>query len=314
MKVVTIGEIVVEILATSRGAGFLEPLELLGPFPSGAPAIFIDQLVRQGQSGAIISCVGDDDFGRLNLQRLQRDTVDISGVRVHASAATGSAFVRYREDGSRDFVYNIRHSANQYIELNAEAESIIKEAAHLHVMGSSLFSGGVIDLIDHALGDIKIRGGTVSFDPNIRKEMLGSDELRSAMERVLEQTDLFMPSGEELFLFSSQVEEAAALQDILDRGVEAIVLKQARAGSRYISRGGDISVPGFDVEELDPTGAGDCFAGTFVARWLQGQAPERCLLAANAAGALAVTRRGPMEGASTAAEVDHFITINKVVL
>jgi len=303
MKVVTIGEIVVEILATSRGAGFLEPLELLGPFPSGAPAIFIDQLVRQGQSGAIISCVGDDDFGRLNLQRLQRDTVDISGVRV-----------RYREDGSRDFVYNIRHSANQYIELNAEAESIIKQATHLHVMGSSLFSGGVIDLIDHALEDIKIRGGTVSFDPNIRKEMLGSDELRSAMERVLEQTDLFMPSGEELFLFSSQVEEAAALQDILDRGVEAIVLKQARAGSRYISRGGGISVPGFDVEELDPTGAGDCFAGTFVARWLQGQAPERCLLAANAAGALAVTRRGPMEGASTAAEVDHFITINKVVL
>jgi len=40
-SIVTIGEILVEIMATETGDGFLEPVKLIGPYPSGAPAIFI---------------------------------------------------------------------------------------------------------------------------------------------------------------------------------------------------------------------------------------------------------------------------------
>jgi sugar/nucleoside kinase (ribokinase family) len=79
-SILTIGEILVEIMATERGDGFLEPITLLGPFPSGAPAIFIDQAARFGQPAAIIGCVGADDFGRVNLNRLRRDGVDVRGV------------------------------------------------------------------------------------------------------------------------------------------------------------------------------------------------------------------------------------------
>ena len=62
-RIVTIGEILVEIMATQPGDGFRAPIELTGPYPSGAPAIFIDQVAKLGQPCAIISCVGDDDFG-----------------------------------------------------------------------------------------------------------------------------------------------------------------------------------------------------------------------------------------------------------
>ena len=72
-KVLTVGEILVEIVATTKGDGFREPQPLVGPFPSGAPAIFIDQIGRLGTPAAIISRVGDDDFGRLNLDRLIAD-------------------------------------------------------------------------------------------------------------------------------------------------------------------------------------------------------------------------------------------------
>ena len=61
-KVLTVGEILVEIVATTKGDGFREPQPLVGPFPSGAPAIFIDQVGRLGTPAAIISRVGDDDF------------------------------------------------------------------------------------------------------------------------------------------------------------------------------------------------------------------------------------------------------------
>ena len=47
-KVLTIGEVLVEIVATERGNGFREPVKLIGPFPSGAPAIFIDQVGKLG--------------------------------------------------------------------------------------------------------------------------------------------------------------------------------------------------------------------------------------------------------------------------
>lgn len=95
-QVVTIGEILVEIMAEERGAGFLEPLHLVGPFPSGAPAIFIDQVAKLGQACRIISCVGDDDFGWINLERLRADGVDVEGIARLPDQVTGSAFVRYR--------------------------------------------------------------------------------------------------------------------------------------------------------------------------------------------------------------------------
>ena len=89
-SILTIGEILVEIMAQERGDGFLEPIALTGPYPSGAPAIFADQAARFGQPAAMIGCVGDDDFGRVNLDRLRRDGVDTSGIRIDPEAATGS--------------------------------------------------------------------------------------------------------------------------------------------------------------------------------------------------------------------------------
>ena len=74
-RIMTIGEILVEIMATERGQSFRAPGALVGPFPSGAPAIFIDQVARLGRSAGIIGCVGDDDFGWLNIDRLRRDGV-----------------------------------------------------------------------------------------------------------------------------------------------------------------------------------------------------------------------------------------------
>src|SRR5271157_3412313 len=143
--ILTIGEILVEIMATERGDGFLEPVKLIGPFPSGAPAIFIDQAARFGQPAALIGAVGDDDFGRVNLNRLSRDGVDVSAVRIDPEAVTGSAFVRYRPDGSRAFVFNIKQSACGRIELDAAARALIRRSDHLHVMGTALFAPRIVD-------------------------------------------------------------------------------------------------------------------------------------------------------------------------
>ncbi len=68
-KIITIGEIVVEIMAIETGNGFKSAIPLIGPFASGAPAIFIDQAAKMGQPCGIVSAVGNDDFGTLNIER-----------------------------------------------------------------------------------------------------------------------------------------------------------------------------------------------------------------------------------------------------
>ncbi len=305
--VVTIGEILVEIMAVEPGQGFRTAIQLVGPFPSGAPAIFIDQVGKLGQPCGMVSCVGDDDFGVVNLERLRADGVDVSAVRVHEDAVTGSAFVRYRPDGNRDFVFNLKHSACGHISLDAAAQALLARTTHLHVMGSSLSSPVVAAANRTAIAQVKARGGTVSFDPNVRKEMMGSAEVKAALDHALANADLFLPSGPELLLFTRAQTEAEALREVLDRGVKAVVLKRGAGGASYHDLQGSCSVAGLPVVEVDPTGAGDCFGAAFVTCWLQGMEPARALRLANACGALAVCKKGPMEGASTRAQLDAFL-------
>jgi sugar/nucleoside kinase (ribokinase family) len=303
-KIVTIGEILVEIMATTPGEGFLEPIELLGPYPSGAPAIFIDQAAKLGQPCGIIGCVGRDDFGRLNLDRLARDGTDVSAIAVHPDLPTGTAFVRYRPDGDRDFIHNIRHSASGATGPSPEADRLIDSADHLHVMGSSLSTPAIVDLALSAASRIKGKGGTISFDPNLRASVLAAPGTRETMDRVLALTDLFLPSGPELLLFA----ESSA--DLLTRGVRAVVVKHGAEGASYHAQGVTLASPAFPVEEVDPTGAGDTFAATFVTHWLRDTSPSESLRLADAAGALAVLRRGPMEGTSTPSEIDAFLALH----
>ncbi|MCB1357571.1 MAG: sugar kinase [Maritimibacter sp.] len=308
---ICIGEILVEIVATSVGDGFREPQPFFGPYSSGAPAIFIDQCGRIGGSAAMVGAVGADDFGRVNTERLARDGVDISAVHVDDTLPTGTAFVRYRPDGARDFVFNMWTSAAGRLGWTDAVEALVARAGHLHVMGTLLVRQSVWEMIERAADIIQARGGTISLDPNLRKELKADGDVGARFERMVAMSDLVLPSGEELFLAAGldpSATEAAALDRLFDRGVTEVALKRGAAGSSCIrSDGTRVDAPAFQVDETDPTGAGDCFGGAYVACRRLGMSPAQALTYGNAAGARNVTYRGPMEGAGTRAELDAFI-------
>ncbi|MCL8000038.1 sugar kinase [Brucella sp. 21LCYQ03] len=306
------GEILVEIVATTVGDGFVDAQPLIGPYPSGAPAIFISQCARMGNQSAMIGCVGDDDFGRVNMHRLKQDGVDVTGISIDPDFPTGSAFVRYRSDGSRDFVFNIVHSAASHFGWTSNVEQLAKRSGHLHVMGSALSMPGARAVIEQAVTIIKARGGTLSVDPNLRKEIKQDDDTSNFFARLLSMTDLLLPSGEELELAAGVEGEDEAIAHLFKLGVKEIVLKRGGDGaSLFSSDGTRLHQPAFIVDEVDPTGAGDCFGGAYVACRRLGFAPDTALTYACAAGARNVTVRGPMEGAGTQAELDAFITKTK---
>ncbi len=140
--------------------------------------------------------------------------------------------------------------------------------------------------------------------------MLSFRPMRAALDEMLAACHLFLPSEADLPFFCGPQPAERAIAGLLATHplLERVVLKRGAQGSVAFDRAHRAEAPAFPVDEVDPTGAGDCFGGTLVASLVAGVAVEVALRRANAAGAIAVTRRGPMEGNSNAAEIDRFLT------
>lgn len=317
-KICTIGELLVEFLASEQHQRFDQTGEFIGPFPSGAPAIFADQVAKLGFPVVFFSCVGKDPFGRMCVNRLKRDGVITDGITFHDKANTGSAFVSYRNSNERDFIFNIPNSACGLLSFNHIIENLLKDCSHLHVMGSSLYSFRAIDAMRKALDIIKQNGGTISFDPNLRKEMFNIQEMEQSFDYIMEYTDIFLPSESEVYYFADNNDESELeiMTKLLQKGIKHIAVKCGAKGANYYGYDENnkiktMHVDGFKRESVDPTGAGDCFGATFVSLMLAGFSVEKALEYANASGALAVSKKGPMEGTSTLTELDEFISHSK---
>ena len=106
-NIATVGEILVEFVSHQRDCALEQLADYSGPFPSGAPAIFLDQAARMGARTEMVGGVGNDGFGRSVMRRLQEDGVGTCGVNISDNHTTGVAFVSYYTNGARDFVFHL---------------------------------------------------------------------------------------------------------------------------------------------------------------------------------------------------------------
>jgi sugar/nucleoside kinase (ribokinase family) len=308
LDIIAIGEALVEVMRTRVDDPLDRASEFVGPFPSGAPAIFADQAARLGPKVGFIGAVGDDDFGTCQLDRLRADGLDVSLCPRVPDRATGVAFVTYFSDGNRRFLYHIAHAAaGRMPDLNAEYFQSVK---FLHICGSSLsVSEEMRGKCYQAVEFTKTAGGRVSFDPNLRPELLGGEEaLRRICAPVVEASYVVLPSGSEAELLAGVSGATEACKALLDMGPEVVALKRGAEGCTIITKDQHIDAPAFTVEAVDPTGAGDCFDAGFVVGLLEGLPLEEVGKLANACGALGATRKGPMEGAFRSDEVEEFMS------
>ena len=305
--IVAIGELLVEMVATAVDQDLARPGAFEGPFPSGAPAIFADQAALQGIDVAMIGCAGADPFGDCVVDRLRRDGVDTRWVRRVSDVATGVAFVAYRTDGTRGFLFHMANAAAGRLRPEDVDEAAFAGCRLLHVMGSSLFSPAMGEAVRRAARLAREAGALVAYDPNVRPELLALPGTAALLDELLGTADILMPSEADLAHFFPGLAPDAAITALLARGARCVFLKRGAAGSTYCDRESRIEVPAFAAAEVDPTGAGDCAGATFAAGLLRGLPGPEAALRANAAGALAVSRRGPMEGNSPPDSLDDLI-------
>ena len=306
-----IGDLLVEFVCASKNGHHRKVDTYSGPFPSGAAGIFIDQAARSGGTCIFVGAVGDDAFGQVILDRLVEDGVDTRLIRMMKGVPTGSAFVSYNDDGSRDFVYNIVLSAAARFDGDdATAKAIADFGIDvMHVSGSALGNPEMSAKVVHVCTALHDSGVAISFDPNVRKELMGNPSYFDAVAAMLAISGIFLPSEDDaaaLFPGKTLAEFAPAL---FATGMTHVVLKKGEKGSEVMSSSGEhVSLAAHRVDVLDPTGAGDCFCATFVTLLTAGQHTLAQVMArANAAGALAVTRIGPMEGNSHLDTIEAFL-------
>lgn len=302
-KVLVIGEILVEIMADRVDQSFLDAGTWGGPFPSGAPAIFIDQIAKFGVPCAILSGVGEDDFGKLCLDRLAGDGVDVGHVKLVKERATGAAFVRYNGDGSRNFIYHIDNAACGTLTEEDVRALDWEQIGAFHIMGSSIFSREMYR-IHKAVLELLPEDCVVTFDPNVRPEILGRDpQLSDLMQEFFGRSELVFATEEELEFLTDGRSFDEALDLCFSKGVKTVVVKRGARGASLYTADLKLDQGPYPKENIDPTGAGDTFAGAFVAGYLKDWPLEKCLSNANIAGAFAVSERGPMSGTITLEEI-----------
>ena len=305
VEVVSIGEMLVEIMRTKRDVPHTVFGEYSGPYPSGAPAIFADALARLGLSVSFLGCVGNDDFGELLLSRFKADGVDVSGVKVLEGYTTGIAFVAYFRDGSRRFVFHLRHSASGALSPDMVGDKLFEGAKLLHVSGSSLaVSESMREGCLRALKLAKEHGLKVSFDPNLRLELAPLKEWPRLVEPFMKEADIISPSLEDARLLTGKEDPWEVAESF---EAEVVAVKLGRGGSIALWSGRRYEQPAFLVEEVDPTGAGDVYDAALAVAYLKRLPPQEALKLANAAAAIKVTRFGPMEGPKNFEEVMKFM-------
>jgi sugar/nucleoside kinase (ribokinase family) len=306
----SVGELLVEFICTESDARHLRAAPYVGPFPSGAPGIFIDQAARiaagLGGRAVFAGAVGDDAFGTVILRRLVADGVDPALIRVVPGIPTGTAHVAYNSDGSRDFVFNMAQSAASRLPSAMEIETgfVAAGITALHISGSMLGDRAMREAALDICTRLNARGVAISVDPNIRTELMTDRGYLEAVNRLMAMASYVLPSDADADLsFPGQGFDVWSAR-LLEAGATAVVLKRGDQGCIGRDAHGTLALPAQQVTVVDPTGAGDCFCATFVTLTAAGQPMALALSRANAAGALAVTKLGPMEGNATLTEID----------
>jgi ribokinase len=160
-----------------------------------------------------------------------------------------------------------------------------------------------LPLVEAAMGIARRAGVPVLLDPapalQVPDSLIALSDFITPNEqetRVLTGVD---PATTEAAL------EAAAI--LHRRGARNVIVKRGADGCVASDGKAHWVVPGLPVRAVDTVGAGDCFAGAFISRWLVGRDfPGACRFA-NAASALKVQSNGAQAGIPTRAEVEELL-------
>lgn len=272
--VVALGELLVDFAHISSDSSGYPTLKAQ---PGGAPANFLAALQEYGCKTALISKVGDDTFGRLLTNTLDRLGVETKGIIKDNSVFTTLAFVTLDSSGNRSFSFARKPGADTLLNTNEVNTYLLENCKVFHFGSLSLTDEPSRTATEFALTYAKERHKYISFDPNLRIPLWSSEnEARTQINWGLQQADIVKISDEEIdFLWGISPQDGA--QKLLkEYGVRLVYATMGAKGCYYANPlcCGNVPCP-IGIKVIDTTGAGDIFGGSAMSKFIKrGKSPE----------------------------------------
>lgn len=230
--------------------------------PGGSAANTIVGLSRLGCSTSIIGKIAEDDDGDLIEYNLAINGVYSNNLIYSETGSTGKCIGFVDSNGERCLY--IDPGVNDEIKLGEINPLNIMRCKIMHYtsfVGDSFKTQ--IELLD-LLNDETL----LSFDPGMLYVQKGFDELKP----ILERCNILLINESELRLLcnntDASIKELAV--DLLDFGIETIVVKQGSKGVFAMNNQEECFVESFKCDVVDTTGAGDSFNSGFLYSFLKG--------------------------------------------
>jgi fructokinase len=312
--VISFGELLIDFVPTVSNVTLIEA-PAFKKAPGGAPANVAVGLARLGISTGFMGKVGDDPFGHFLAKVLAENRVDISAMKFSSEARTALAFVSLTADGEREFMFYRHPSADMlYSPDEIDSEYILK---------AKLFHFGSITLISEPSKSATLRALEVarqghlliSYDPNLRLNLWpGESTAKEGILSVWEEANFIKVSEEEIRFLSGKSDIVAGAKSLWHPNLYLLVVTKGGEGCTFISQEFSGNVPGYTVEPVDTTGAGDGFVAGFIYGlienphcWRDKKLLTEVCRFANGVGALTTMERGAIPALPTKEQVLSFM-------
>ena len=287
--------------------------------PGGAPANLLVAAQKLGKRTAIIAKVGNDIFGRFLKSTLEKENVSTENLIVSDEYPTTLAFVTLGDDGDRTFEFLRKKSADVMMFSGDINPGLLESCRILHFGAVSLTSEPSRSTTLDAVRTAKEAGALISYDPNYRAPLWGDEtEAKSIMREAMKYADIVKVADNELELLTDETDCLKGARKIVEMGAKFAFVTLGPEGCCYAASNGENgSVPGYEVNAIDTTGAGDTFTGAILSKLIDcGFAPKKGELRnivrfANAAGALNTTKRGAIPAMPTQEEINSLMRVCK---
>lgn len=247
---------------------------------------------RQGASVGYITAIGQDAPGDSFTAMWAREGVDTSTVIRTDRALTGVYFVTHDAAGHHFLHYRKDSPAALFRPEDLPREALAA-ARMFYVSGISQgISSSAADAVFAAIDICRRHGVRVAYDTNYRPRLWPPTRAAAVIHSAIAQADVAFPGMEDALVLTGLADPDAILDFYLRLGPPVVVLRMGAQGAIVATPDRRVRIPGRRVEAVDATGAGDAFAGAFLARTLAGDAPEQAARYANIAAALKCTGYG----------------------
>lgn len=199
----------------------------------------------------LVGVVGDD-YPTETLDYLRGRGVDTAGIEV---VPGGKSF---RWAGRYEYDMNSAQTLDTQLGVFADFRPQVPEAYRQpsHVFLANITPAVQLAVLDQVDPGCFVMADTMNFwISSTREDLL----------KVLARVDLMLLNDSEIRQLTGTPSLARAAQEVLDLGPKYVVIKKGEYGATLVSRAGSFTLPCFPLQQvLDPTGAGDSFAGGFV--------------------------------------------------